>query len=77
VTWLSVVLIGIGVGDIVRSTSWRPGRVVGHVVAPVVILALALLTGLHSWADALALVLAAAGGEHQGMDGSSWAATRL
>lgn len=61
-TWLSVVLIGIGVGDIVRSTSWGPGRVVGHVVAPVVILALALLAGLHSWADALALVLAAAAG---------------
>ncbi|GAA2743672.1 hypothetical protein GCM10009868_18360 [Terrabacter aerolatus] len=61
-TWLSVVLVGLGVGDIVRSTSWRPGRVVGHVVAPVVILALALLAGLSSWADLLALVLAAAAG---------------
>ena len=42
-TWLSIALAGIGVGDVVRSTSWRPGRVVGHVAAPVVILALALL----------------------------------
>ncbi|WP_330476566.1 hypothetical protein [Terrabacter sp. C0L_2] len=61
-TWLSVVLVGIGLGDIVRSTSWRPGRVIGHVVAPVVIIGLALLAGLSSWADLLALVLAAAAG---------------
>ena len=61
-TWLSIVLAGIGVGDIVRSTSWRPGRVVGHVAAPIVILALALVTGLHRWADLLALALAAAAG---------------
>ena len=61
-TWLSIALAGIGVGDIVRSTSWRPGRVVGHVAAPVVILALALLAGMHGWADLLALVLAAAAG---------------
>lgn len=61
-TWLSIVLAGIGVGDILRSTSWRWGRVAGHVVAPVVILALALLAGLHAWPDLLALVLAAAAG---------------
>ncbi len=61
-TWLSIVLAGIGVGDIVRSTSWRPGRVVGHVAAPVVIVALGLLAGMHGWADLLALVLAAAAG---------------
>ncbi|GAA2493769.1 hypothetical protein [Terrabacter carboxydivorans] len=61
-TWLSVVLVGIGVGDIVRSTSWQRGRIVGHVAAPVVILALALLAGLSSWVDLLALLLAAAAG---------------
>ena len=59
VTWLSIVLAGIGVGDIVRSTSWRPGRAVGHVAAPVVILGLALVAGMHGWADLLALALAA------------------
>ena len=61
-TWLSIVLAGIGVGDILRSTSWRHGRVAGHVAAPVVILALGLLAGLHAWPDLIALVLAAAGG---------------
>ncbi|MBW8732501.1 MAG: hypothetical protein JF622_16440, partial [Terrabacter sp.] len=61
-TWLSIVLAGIGVGDIVRSTSWRPGQVVGHVAAAIVILALALVAGLHRWADLLALALAAAAG---------------
>jgi hypothetical protein len=61
-TWLSVVLIGIGVGDVVRSTSWPPGRLVGHLAAPVVILAVGLLAGLHGWADLLALALAAAAG---------------
>ena len=61
-TWLSIVLAGIGVGDIVRSTSWRPGRAVGHVAAPVVILGLALVAGMHGWADLLALALAATAG---------------
>jgi hypothetical protein len=62
VTWLAIALAGIGVGDVVRSTSWRPGRVVGHVAAPVVILALALLAGMRGWADLVALVPAAAAG---------------
>jgi hypothetical protein len=59
VTWLSIALVGIGVGDVIRSTSWRPGRVVAHVVAPVVIVALGLLAGMRTWADWLALALAA------------------
>ena len=61
-TWLSIVLVGIGVGDVIRSTSWPPGRLVGHVAAPVVILAVALLAGMHTWADLLALAVAAAAG---------------
>jgi hypothetical protein len=62
VTWLSIALAGIGVGDVLRSTSWRRGRVAGHAAAPVVIVALALLAGMHVWPDLLALVLAAAAG---------------
>lgn len=61
-TWLSIVLVGLGVGDLVRSTSWRPGRVVAHATTPVVILLVALLAGMHTWADALALALAAVAG---------------
>ncbi|MGO4599405.1 hypothetical protein [Terrabacter sp. 2RAF25] len=61
-TWLSIALVGIGVGDVIRSTSWRPGRVVAHVVAPVVIVAIGLLAGMGTWADWLALALAAAAG---------------
>ena len=66
-TWLSIALAGIGVGDIVRSTSWRPGRIVGHVAAPVVMLALGLLAGMRGWADLIALAVAAAAG-------AAWAA---
>lgn len=61
-TWLSIALAGIGVGDVVRSTTWRPGRVVGHVAAPVVVFALALVAGMHGWADLLALAFAAVAG---------------
>ena len=61
-TWLSIALLGIGIGDIIRSTSWRPGRVVAHVVAPIVILVVGLLAGLHTAVDLLALALAAAAG---------------
>ena len=60
VTWLSIVLAGIGVGDILRSTSWRHGALVGHVAAPVVILGLGLVAGMHDWPDLLALIVAAA-----------------
>lgn len=61
-TWLSIALVGIGVGDLVRSTAWRPGRAVAHVATPVVILAVGLLAGLRTAADVLALVVAAAVG---------------
>ncbi|WP_323100638.1 hypothetical protein [Intrasporangium sp. YIM S08009] len=58
-TWLSVVLVGLGVADLVRSSSWRRSRLVAHVAAPVVIAALAWVAGLTSWPDVLALALAA------------------
>ena len=61
-TWLSIALVGIGVGDILRSPSWRPGRVVAHVAAPVVILVVGLVAGMSTAADLVALVLAAAVG---------------
>ena len=65
-TWLSIALVGIGVGDVIRSTSWRPGRVVAHVVAPLVVLVIGLLAGMRTWPDWIALALAAAAG-------ASWA----
>lgn len=60
-TWLSVVLVGLGVADLVRSSSWPRSRIVAHVTAPVVVAALALVAGLSAWADALALALALVG----------------
>src|SRR6478735_1926716 len=61
VTWLSVVLVGLGVADLVRSSSWRRSRLAAHVAAPVVVAALAWVAGLTSWPDVLALALALAG----------------
>ncbi|MEW1954931.1 hypothetical protein [Terrabacter sp. NPDC080008] len=61
-TWLAVALVGIGVGDLVRSTGTPRSRLVGHVTTPVVIVILGLLAGMNSWADWVALVLAAAAG---------------
>ncbi|MGW5242028.1 hypothetical protein ACWEOW_24115 [Monashia sp. NPDC004114] len=60
-TWLSIVLVGLGVGDLVRASSWPPGRVVAHVATPVTMALVAVLAGVVGWADALALVLAAGG----------------
>jgi hypothetical protein len=61
VTWLSVVLVGLGVADLVRSSSWRRSRLAAHVAAPVVVAALAWVAGLTSWPDVLALTLALVG----------------
>ena len=60
-TWLSVVLVGLGVADLVRSSSWRRSRLVAHVTAPVVVATLAWVAGLTSWPDLLALALALLG----------------
>jgi hypothetical protein len=59
VTWLSVVLVGLGVGDLVRASSWRLGRIVAHVATPASIAVVAVLSGVVGWADALALTVAA------------------
>ncbi|WP_374968430.1 hypothetical protein [Terrabacter sp. BE26] len=61
-TWLAIALTGLGVGDLVRSSGRPPSRVVGHVVTPAVILVLGLLAGMRTWADWVALLLAAAAG---------------
>ena len=61
-TWLSIVFVGLGVGDLVRSTSWRTGRVVAHVVSPLTIALVATASGVVGWPDVVALVLAAAAG---------------
>ncbi len=60
-TWLAVTLIGIGLADLVRSRSTARAHVAAHVVAPATIVVTAVVAGLHGWADALALLLAALG----------------
>lgn len=61
-TWLAIALVGIGTGDLVRSTGKPPSRVLGHAVTPLVILVLGLLAGMRTWADWVALLLAATAG---------------
>lgn len=61
-TWLAIALVGIGTGDLVRSTGKPTSRVLGHVVMPLVILVLGLLAGMRTWADWVALLLAALAG---------------
>lgn len=61
-TWAAVVLIGLGVADLVRSTATRRGRAGAHVAGPVTIVVVATVTGLFGWVDLLALALAAGGG---------------
>ncbi len=60
-TWLSIVLVGLGIGDLVRASSWRLGRAAAHVATPVTIAVVAVLSGVVGWADVLALALAAGG----------------
>ncbi|TQN48841.1 hypothetical protein FHX52_1994 [Humibacillus xanthopallidus] len=57
-TWLSIVLIGLGVGDLVRSSSWSRARLVAHITTPVVVAVVAVLADVDAWADVVALVLA-------------------
>ncbi|WP_404392231.1 hypothetical protein [Humibacillus xanthopallidus] len=56
-TWLSIVLIGLGVGDLVRSASWPHARLVAHVTTPVVVAVVAVLTDVDAWPDVVALLL--------------------
>ena len=60
-TWVGIVLIGLGVADLVRSSLSRRRRLAAHVLGPVVVLVAALLSGVSGWADALALLLALGG----------------
>jgi hypothetical protein len=57
VTWLSIVLIGLGVGDLVRASSWSGARLVAHITTPVVVAVVAVLTDVDAWPDVVALVL--------------------
>jgi len=57
-TWLSILLIGLGVGDLVRSSSWPRARLVAHVTTPVVVAVVAVLSDVDAWPDVVALVLA-------------------
>jgi hypothetical protein len=61
VTWVAFVLIGAGVGDLVRAADSRRGRLAAHVVSPIVILAMAGLTGVFGLVDVLVLSLASVG----------------
>lgn len=60
-TWVAFVLIGVGVGDLVRAADSRRGRLAAHVVSPIVILGMAGLTGLFGLVDVLVLSLASVG----------------
>jgi hypothetical protein len=59
-TWLAVVLIGLGVGDLVRSSVWGRPRTAGHVASPVVIAVVAVVSDVDAWPDLVALVVGAA-----------------
>ena len=59
-TWLSIVLIGLGVGDLVRSSSWTHARLAAHLTTPAVVIVVAILAGVYAWPDVIALVLAIA-----------------
>ena len=60
-TWIGIVLIGLGLADLVRSSLSRRRRLAAHVVAPLGVLVAALLTGVSRWPDGIALVLAVGG----------------
>lgn len=60
-TWLSIVLVGVGLADLVRASESRRSRMAAHVVAPVTVAATAALSGVHAWPDVIALLLALLG----------------
>ncbi|MDN5764271.1 MAG: hypothetical protein L0H96_10255 [Humibacillus sp.] len=60
-TWVSIVLIGVGVADLVRTSLSRRRRLAAHLVGPLVVLVVALLSGVSRWPDGVALLLALGG----------------
>lgn len=60
-TWVGIVLIGLGVADLVRTSLSRRRRIAAHVTGPVIVLATALLGGVSQWTDGIALLLALGG----------------
>lgn len=58
-TWIAIALIGVAVADLVRSTRRPRARLAAHLVAPVVMLAVALIAGTTAWADWVALLISA------------------
>lgn len=60
-TWLSILLIGAGLADLVRASESRRSRMAAHVVAPVTVATTAALSGVHAWPDVVALLLALVG----------------
>jgi hypothetical protein len=60
-TWVALVLIGLGVGDLVRANDTRRGRLAAHVVTPIVILGAAGLAGVFSLVDVAVLAAASVG----------------
>ncbi|EWT02799.1 membrane protein [Intrasporangium oryzae NRRL B-24470] len=60
-TWLSILLIGTGLADLVRATGSRRGRMAAHAVAPAAVAVTAALSGVYAWPDVLALGLALLG----------------
>ncbi|MGN6751710.1 MAG: hypothetical protein ACTHJJ_04070 [Intrasporangium sp.] len=60
-TWVAVVLIGLGVGDLARASHQRRAGRAAHLVTPAVILLVAVVTGLTSLPDWLALLWGAIG----------------
>lgn len=61
-TWLSVVLIGLGVGDLVRSRDAAWARPAGHVTAALAIVVVAVLAGLTGASDVVAFLLSIGAG---------------
>lgn len=60
-TWVSILLIGVGVGDLVRASDSTRSRWLAHAVTPVVVAVVAGVSGVFGWADVLALLVACGG----------------
>lgn len=60
-TWVSILLVGLGLADLARSSTSARGRVVAHVVAPVTVIGTAAVAGVFGWPDVVALGLGLGG----------------
>lgn len=60
-TWIAILLIGLGCADLARSSRTTRGRATAHVLAPVVVATVAGLSGVHAWPDVVALALGLGG----------------